>query len=138
MRPDALIIQDPTLLHQVDLFRGLSATGYILINSSRSFDELGIGDFVSQFPADHLCTVAASELAMKYVGRPLPNAALLGGFAAIRGQISFDAVAKAIREKFPGKVGDANVSAAQDAYDSTLAAKAGRATHNQKPEAIHA
>ena len=33
MQPDALIIQDPTLLHQVDLFSGLSRDGYILINS---------------------------------------------------------------------------------------------------------
>ena len=38
--PDALIVQDPTLLHQVDLFAGLSDHGYVLINSSRSFDEL--------------------------------------------------------------------------------------------------
>jgi len=34
-KPDALIIQDPTLLHQLDLFSGLSASGYILINSTR-------------------------------------------------------------------------------------------------------
>lgn len=123
MHPDALIIQDPTLLHQVDLFSGVSPTGYILINSTRSFDELGIGDFVRQFPAGHLCTVPASELAMKHVGRPLPNAALLGGFAAISGQIRFDALAKAIREKFPGKVGEANVAAAREAYDGAVAAQ---------------
>src|SRR5271169_5840489 len=30
MQPDALIIQDPTLLHQVDLFDGLTASGYVL------------------------------------------------------------------------------------------------------------
>lgn len=132
MHPDALIIQDPTLLHQVDLFSGLSATGYILINSSRSFEELGIADFVSQFAPDHLCTVPASELAMKHVGRPLPNAALLGGFAAISGQISFDAVAKAILEKFPGKVGESNVAAARAAYESVRAAK------NRKVEVVNA
>ena len=54
MEPDALIIQDPTLLHQVDLFSGVSPRGFILINSTRSFDELGIGDFVRNFPHDHL------------------------------------------------------------------------------------
>src|SRR5439155_785099 len=32
---DALIIQDPTLLHQVDLFKGLHPDGYVLINSLR-------------------------------------------------------------------------------------------------------
>src|SRR3954467_15830237 len=41
MQPDAVIIQDSTLLHQVDLFAGLSAKGYVLINSTRSFTELG-------------------------------------------------------------------------------------------------
>ncbi len=128
LQPDALIIQDPTLLHQVDLFSGLSPAGYILINSTRSFDELGIGEFVRNFDHHHRCTVPATELALKHVGRPLPNAALLGGFAAISGQLRFDSVAKAIQDKFPGQVGAANVAAAQAAYNSTLAAiKAGAA-----------
>lgn len=120
MQPDALIIQDPTLLHQVDLFSGLSPDGYILINSTRSFEELGIGDFVSGFARNRLCSVPASELALKHVGRPLPNAALLGGFAAITGQLDFDAVAQAIRDRFPGKVGAANVTAARAAYEQVL------------------
>src|SRR3954452_4237889 len=41
MQPDALIIQDPTWLHQVNLFDVLASTGYILINSTRSFEDLG-------------------------------------------------------------------------------------------------
>ena len=122
LQPDALIIQDPTLLHQVNLFSGLPPGGYILINSTRSFEELGIGDFVRNFDHRHLCTVPATELALKHVGRPLPNAALLGGFAAISGQLQFESVAKAIQEKFPGKVGAANVAAARAAYELTLAA----------------
>jgi 2-oxoacid:acceptor oxidoreductase gamma subunit (pyruvate/2-ketoisovalerate family) len=32
--PDALIIQDPTLLHQTDLFAGLGREGYMLVNSA--------------------------------------------------------------------------------------------------------
>ncbi|MDP1536847.1 MAG: 2-oxoacid:acceptor oxidoreductase family protein [Burkholderiales bacterium] len=120
MRPDALIIQDPTLLHQVDLFSGLSAKGYILINSTRSFDELGLGEFVKGFAHDRLCSVPASELALKYVGRPLPNAALLGGFAAITGKLKLAAVAQAIRDRFPGKVGVANVAAAEAAYQHVM------------------
>ena len=122
LQPDALIIQDATLLHQVDLFSGLAPTGYILINSTRSFDDLGIGEFVRDFDRHHRCTVPATELALRHLGRPLPNAALLGGFAAISGQLRFDSVARAIEDKFPGKVGAANVAAAQAAYNSTLAA----------------
>jgi len=118
MEPDALIIQDPTLLHQVEVFSGLKQRdGYILINTSRSFEELGIGEFVSNFRPERLCTVPATELALKHVGRPLPNAALLGGFAAVTGLLSLDSVAAAIREKFPGKVAEGNVAAATAAYD---------------------
>lgn len=116
-KPDALIIQDPTLLHQLDLFNGLSENGYILINSTRSLEELGMDEFTGRFPRHHCCTVPASELALKHVGRPLPNAALLGAFAAVSGQFRLDSVLKAIRDKFAGRVGEANAAAAQAAYD---------------------
>jgi pyruvate ferredoxin oxidoreductase gamma subunit len=117
MQPDALIIQDPTLLHQVDVFGGLVRDGYILINTSRSFSELGLDEFVRGFPIQHLCTVPATEFALKHVGRPLPNAALLGGFAAVSGRIAIDSVLAAIREKFPAKVAEGNIAAARAAYD---------------------
>jgi pyruvate ferredoxin oxidoreductase gamma subunit len=118
MEPDALIIQDPTLLHQVEVFSGLKQQdGYILINTSRSFVELGIGEFASGFRPERLCTVPATELALKHFGRPLPNAALLGGFAAVTGLIGLDSVAAAIRDKFPGKVAEGNVAAATAAYE---------------------
>jgi pyruvate ferredoxin oxidoreductase gamma subunit len=117
MQPDALIIQDPTLLHQVDVFAGLAPDGYILINTARTFEELGVAEFVRGFRPERLCTVPATELALRHVGRPLPNAALLGGFAAISGLISIDAVAGAIAQKFTGKVAAGNIAAARAAYD---------------------
>ena len=117
MEPDALIIQDPTLLHQVDVFGGLARDGYVLINTTRSFDELGVGEFARSLRAERLCTVPATELALKHVGRPVPNAALLGGFAAISARISLDSVAAAIRERFAGPVAEGNVAAASAACE---------------------
>lgn len=116
MQPDALIIQDPTLLHQVDVFAGLRRGGYILINTNKDFDALGIGEFVRDWPPERLCTVAATELALKHVGRPVPNMPLLGGFAAMSGQVSLPSVIAAIRERFTGKVAEGNVSAANEAF----------------------
>jgi pyruvate ferredoxin oxidoreductase gamma subunit len=116
LEPDALIIQDPTLLHQVDVFGGLARDGYVLINTARTFEELGLEDFLARFRVERLCTVPATELAMKHVGRPVPNAALLGGFAAVAGQVSLDSVCAAIRQKFPAKVAEANVAAAMAAH----------------------
>ena len=124
MAPDAIIIQDPTLLHQVDVFGGLVPDGYILINTSRTFEDLGLGDFVRDFSAAQLCTVPATEIAMKHVGRPLPNAALLGGFAALTGRTSLESVNSAIREKFPAKVAEGNVLAAAAAFEYVAREKA--------------
>jgi pyruvate ferredoxin oxidoreductase gamma subunit len=117
LQPDALIIQDPTLLLQVDVFGGLARDGYVLINTSRTFEALGVGEFARSLRAERLCTVPATELAMQHTGRPVPNAALLGGFAAVSGRISLDSVAAAIREKFEGKVAEGNVAAAGAAYE---------------------
>ena len=108
MEPDTLIIQDPTLLNQVDVFGGLKHDGFVLINSSKSFDELGLGDFVKDFQHERLLTVPAGDLAREHTGRPVPNAALFGGFAALSGLISLDAVTAAIRERFSGAVGEGN------------------------------
>ena len=117
MAPDAIIIQDPTLLHQVDVFAGLKKDGYILINTTKTFEQLGLGDFVRDWHPERLCTVAATDLSIKHVGRPVPNVPLLGGFAAVSGIIKLESVAMAIRDKFSGKVADGNVAAATEAYD---------------------
>jgi len=66
-------------------------------------------------------TVPATELAMEYLGKPLPNAVLLGGFAALSGVVSIGSVATAIGEKFAGRVAEANVAAARRAYRDVAA-----------------
>jgi pyruvate ferredoxin oxidoreductase gamma subunit len=116
LAPDVLIVQDPTLLHQVDVFQGLQPDGFVLINSKRSFQELGLGDIEKRFRHERLTTLPATEIALKHLGRPLPNAVLLGGFAALSGLITLDAVAQAIHDKFSGKVAAANVAAATEAF----------------------
>ena len=114
--PDALIIEDPTLLHAVDVFSGLRRDGYILLNSSRSFHDLGLGEFVAGFHADRVATVAATDIAMRHIGRPLPNAVLLGGFAAITDVVLLDSVEAAIRDRFAANVAERNVMAARAAH----------------------
>jgi pyruvate ferredoxin oxidoreductase gamma subunit len=129
MAPDALIIQDPTLLHQVDVFSGLKKDGYILINTTRSFEQLGLGDFVKDFRHGRLLTVPATELALKHVGRPVPNAALLGAFAALGGLITLEAVHAAINDKFGGAVAAGNMAAASEAYQVVM--------EQEKPAEVH-
>ena len=121
MQPDALIIQDPTLLHQVDVFSGLKKDGFILINTTSTFEELGLSDYVRDFPADWLCTLEATALGLKHVGRPMPNVPLLAGFAALSGTIKLESVCMAINAKFSGKVAAGNIAAATEAFETVLA-----------------
>ncbi len=121
--PDALVIQDPTLLHQVDLFNGLGSDGYLLVNTTKSFEELGLAALVKGLPAGRYATVAATELALEFVGRPAPNVVLLGGLAALTGEITLDAVLAATRERFRGAVADGNVTAATEAYRRVAAGR---------------
>jgi pyruvate ferredoxin oxidoreductase gamma subunit len=116
LQPDVLIVQDPTLLHQVDVFQGLREDGYVLINSKRNFEELGVGEVARKFRAERLATVPATEIAMRHLGRPLPNAVLLGGLAALSKLVTLEAVQHAIRHTFAGKVAAANEAAAAEAF----------------------
>jgi pyruvate ferredoxin oxidoreductase gamma subunit len=126
--PDALIVQDPTLLHQVALFDGLRPQGYVLINSGRDIEQLGLSELRDRHRPERLLTVPATEIARRRLGRPLPNAALLGGFAALTGRLRLDSVTAAIRERFPGVMGDRNAEAAEECF----------AAVEQRLEAAHA
>jgi pyruvate ferredoxin oxidoreductase gamma subunit len=116
--PDALVIVDPTLLRQVDVFGGVPDDAYVLINTARDLESLGIGGLRERFGRARMRTVPATDLAREHVGRPLPNAAMLGAFSALTRAVSIDSVAAAIRGRFPGAIGEGNVAAAAAAYRS--------------------
>lgn len=112
--PDALVIQDPTLLHQVDVFSGVADGGLVLVNTQKSLAELGLDELAGRL---RIVTAPATDLAREHLGRPLPGTALLGALAAITGAVSLEALADAIRERFSGASGDGNVAAARAAHD---------------------
>ncbi|MCP3878420.1 MAG: 2-oxoacid:acceptor oxidoreductase [Sulfitobacter sp.] len=114
--PTLLIVQDPTLFSAIDVFAGLREDGYVLINTTKTLDELGIDQATKKLPAGHVATVAATELAMKYLKRPTPNTVLLGAFTAMSDTVQIDSVCAAIMKKFPGKIGEMNVEAARAAH----------------------
>jgi len=121
--PDAVIVQDPTLLHLVLVFAGLGPEGYVLVNTSRSFEELGIDDLVVGRDPQRLGTVPATDISREHLGKPRPNTALLGGFAALTGLVSLQSVQDAIRQRFKGEVAEQNVAVAAAAYDHVITSR---------------
>lgn len=114
--PDALIVQDVSLLNQIDVLGGLKPDGFLLLNTERTPEELGLASAAAALPAGHLVRVPATELALEHVGKPKSNVPLLGAFAALTGLISLESVIAAINERFPAKIARGNVAAAEAAY----------------------
>lgn len=108
--PDYVIVQDPTIIGEVNVADGIKEDGVILINTDRDAGEYGLrGPF-------RVVGFAAEEVARRILGRPIMNTALLGAFAAITNELSLDAVCRAVRSKFPGEVGEKNAQVVQESY----------------------
>ena len=120
LEPDVVLIQDRTLLDSVDVFGGLKPEGYVLINSSQSVEALGLEDLARRLPAGHVLTVPATRFALEKIGRPLPGAGMLAGFAAMTGMMKLESVQAAYNEKFSGRVAQANAEVAALAYESII------------------
>jgi pyruvate ferredoxin oxidoreductase gamma subunit len=116
IQPDAVVVQDPTLLQMIDVFDGLEPHGFALVNSSRSVAELGLAELGARLPDGHLRTVPATELAREHLGRPLPGAPLLGALAALSGVVSPGSLEAAIEQRFGGAVARGNAAAARAAH----------------------
>ena len=118
MEPDALIIQDASLIKQIDLFAGLKPGGFVIINSAQSAEQLQLAEKITV--RHSVAILPATELALTYLGRPVPNAVLLGAFSALTGVVSLDSVTGAINEKFKQKIAASNIAAAQAAHEYVM------------------
>lgn len=115
--PDAVVVQDATLLHQVDVFAGLKDDGYVLINSRKSPEDLELQDLMDRLQPGRVRTIPATDIAKEYIGRPVPNAVLLGGLAALTEKFTTASVAQGLNKKFSGTVAAGNIAAAETAYE---------------------
>lgn len=118
--PDHVAVQDQTLLHSIDVTRGLKPGGWILINSPSSPADL------KPFEKFKLAWVDANRIALKHrLGtrtHPIVNTPMIGAFAGMLGMPPLEAIVTAIREDVPGEV-KANVRAAEEAYKMVKTAK---------------
>jgi len=110
--PDYVLVQDPTLLRGYNVVIGLKPEGLVVINDAKSPSELGIKTEA------RVLTVPASRIAKEIMGRAdRVNTALIGAFAAATGELTLEALERAINSRFSGKVADGNWKALLEAYN---------------------
>ena len=78
--------------------------------------EAVLPQLVERLPKGHVMTVPATRFALEKIGRPLPGAAMLAGFASITGGLKLESIQQAYMARYPGKVGEANGAVAELAY----------------------
>jgi pyruvate ferredoxin oxidoreductase gamma subunit len=113
--PNAVIIQDKTVIESAGALSGIVNGGYILINSQTDLPEY------ADLPNATVKCVGATEIALEHIGKPLPNAVLLGSFAAFTKAVKIESVIEAIKTKFSGAIAEKNIKAATIAYEAAAA-----------------
>ena len=108
--PDYIIVQDSTLIRDVNVFQGVKQGGIVIVNSGKQVD-------ASVPPGVNLITIDATSIALEVLGLPITNTTLMGAFAAATGEIKFSALEHALRQRFPGELAEKNVRAAKKAFE---------------------
>jgi pyruvate ferredoxin oxidoreductase gamma subunit len=109
LHPAFLIIQDQALLHIPGVTDGLLPGGKILVNSSLSSTELSkkLGKTAIALPA--------TALAKHFLGRPVPNTALLAAFFSLTEILSQESLSQVLKKRFKDRVLKNNLNLIQEA-----------------------
>ena len=109
--PDYVIIADSTLMRGFNCFSGLKEDGVAIINGKEDL-------YLPKLKAKQkVFVVPASEIAMKNIGRPLGNTALIGAFAAATGELKLDNLIAVVKNRFSGKAQEGNVRAVKEGFE---------------------
>ncbi|MDD5120414.1 MAG: 2-oxoacid:acceptor oxidoreductase family protein [Candidatus Omnitrophica bacterium] len=109
--PDYVIIVDPTLLRGFNCFSGLKEDGVAIINGTKDTELPKLKAKQKVF------LVPANEIAMKNIGRPLGNTALIGAFAAATGELKLENLVAVVKNRFSGKAQEGNVRAVSEGFE---------------------
>jgi len=112
--PDIVIVLDPTLLKIVKVDAGLKKGGIVIINTSKSVQQLREETGLK----GRLAIVDASKIAMETMRVPITNTTMLGALAKASGIVRVSGLQDPIKRRF-GPIAERNMNACARAYEET-------------------
>jgi len=109
--PDYIIIVDATLTRGFNCFSGLRENGIVIINQKEGAEIPKVN------AKQKIFAVSATEIALKTIGRPLANTALIGAFACATGELDLDTLLEVVKKRFSGRAQEGNVQAVKEGYE---------------------
>ncbi len=117
--PDVVIVIDPTLLKDpTKILAGLKGKGHLVVNTEEKPQDLR--QKLNVKPSVTVWTVDATTIALEEIGRPATNTAMLGALIKAVPVVPMEKIEEAIRERWPGEVGEKNVRAIRRAYEEVV------------------
>ena len=112
--PDVVIVLDNTLLKTVPVTAGLNCdTDCLIINSS---DEPALIKQTLKVDQGKVWTVPATEIALRILGAPIANTALLGVVAKATGIVTLEGIEKTLKGRFRADLAEKNFAVVKEAY----------------------
>jgi len=119
LHPQVVTVADATLLDAIDVTQGTLDDSSFIVNTSR--DPKEIRKKLNAKPTQRVWTIDATRIAVENIGRPLPNASLLGAISKATGIVDMDTLLKNVKKsfgkKFSQKIIDGNLNAAKCGYE---------------------
>lgn len=111
--PDVVAVLDPTLLKTVPAAAGLNEDGIMIVNSA---DEPTKVKETLKMEKGTLWTVPATEIALKFLGMPITNTAMLGAVARATSIVTLETMEKIVKKRFRLDIAEKNFAVIKEAY----------------------
>lgn len=111
--PDIVVVLDPTLLKTVPVTRGLRENGVLIVNTKVTPAEIRKK---LDLKTGKVWTVPATEIAIRILGRPITNTAMIGAVARATQIVSIKSIESAVKERFPPSIAEKNIPIIKEAY----------------------
>ena len=111
--PDVVAVLDPTLLKTVPVAEGVGEEGRIIINSK---DEPAEIRKILNADKGKVWAVPATEIAIKTLGIPVTNTAMLGAVTRVTGIVNLESLEKIVKERFRRDIAEKNFAVINEAY----------------------
>jgi 2-oxoacid:acceptor oxidoreductase gamma subunit (pyruvate/2-ketoisovalerate family) len=112
--PDVVVVLDDTLLKSVPVTAGLNRDDDVLIINST--EEPAALKESLKVTKGKVWTVPATEIALKILGVPITNTALLGSVAKATGIVTLDGIAKTLKGRFRPDLAEKNFAVVKEAF----------------------
>ncbi len=111
--PNIVVVQDNTLLKQINVLSGIVNQGIVVINHS---DENILKEDLKPPKNITVAMIDATTIAQKHLGRPVANTGMVGAVVKLTRIVDIENVVIAVKKLFPGSLGEKNGQAILAAY----------------------